>query len=55
MDHRATFTCMQDGTRADREVIGAEFMKMTQTLPDRALAQLRLLDDIAAAWRLSTT
>jgi predicted HD phosphohydrolase len=44
MDHRATFTCMQDSTRADWEVIGAEVMKMAKTLPDRVLAHLRLLD-----------
>jgi hypothetical protein len=30
MAHQATFTCMQDSTRADREVIGAEVMKVAQ-------------------------
>jgi len=41
---RATFTSMESSTAADWRVIGYEFLKYAQGLPDRVLAHLRLLD-----------
>ena len=44
MNARAQFTRMQDSTRADRQAIAGEFMQFSQTLPDRVMAHLKLLD-----------
>ena len=41
---RATFTTMEASTDEDWARIGAEFLTFSQTLPDRILAHLRLLD-----------
>ncbi|HEY0479897.1 MAG TPA: HD domain-containing protein [Kofleriaceae bacterium] len=41
---RATFTNMATSTQADWRVIGGEFVRFAQGLPDRVLAHLRLLD-----------
>jgi predicted HD phosphohydrolase len=44
MNARAQFTCMEDSTREDWQIIVPEAMKMAKSLPDRVLAHLRLLD-----------
>lgn len=44
MTARATFTCMEESTKADWEIIIPEAMKMCQGLSDRVLAHLKLLD-----------
>lgn len=44
MNARAQFTRMQDSTRADWQAIAGEFMQFSQTLPDRVMAHLKLLD-----------
>ena len=44
MNARAQFTRMQDSTQADWQGIAGEFMQFTQTLPDRVMAHLKLLD-----------
>src|SRR4051812_6891073 len=44
MNARANFTRMQDSTQADWQVIGAEFVPFTQSLPDRVLAHPKLLE-----------
>jgi len=44
MNARAQFTRMQDSTQADWQAIAGEFMQFTQTLPDRVMAHLKLLD-----------
>lgn len=44
MNARANFTRMQDSTQPDWQIIGGEFMKFSQTLPDRVLAHLKMLD-----------
>jgi len=44
MNVRAQFNRMQDSTRADWQAIAGEFMQFSQTLPDRVLAHLKLLD-----------
>ena len=44
MTVRASFTRMEDSTKEDWAVIVGEAMKMAQSLPDRVLAHLRLLD-----------
>jgi len=41
---RATFTNMAGSTQKDWQMIGAEFVRFAQGLPDRVLAHLRLLD-----------
>ena len=41
---RATFTTMDESTQADWLMIGVEFVRFAQGLPDRVLAHLRLLD-----------
>ena len=43
MNARAQFTRMKDSTQADWSVISSEFMQFTQTLPDRVMAHLKLL------------
>jgi predicted HD phosphohydrolase len=40
---RATFTAFSDGTQADWEIIGAEFVRFASGLPDRVLDHLGLL------------
>jgi len=40
---RATFTASDEGTPADWEIIGAEFVRFASELPDRVLAHLSLL------------
>jgi predicted HD phosphohydrolase len=45
MNHRATFTRMEDSTAEDWQRIGAEFMQFTQGLPDRIVTHLRLLEN----------
>ncbi len=37
------FTRMDQSTREDRQILGAEFMHLAQGLPDRILAHLKLL------------
>ena len=44
MEARANFTRMQDSTQPDWQIIGGEFMKFSQSLPDRVLAHLKMLD-----------
>ena len=44
MNARAQFTRMQDSTAADWQVIGGEFMQFTQSLPDRVMKHLRILE-----------
>jgi predicted HD phosphohydrolase len=44
MTARATFTRMEDSTKADWDIIAPEVMKMAKTLPDRVFEHLRLLD-----------
>ena len=44
MNARANFTRMQDSTQPDWQIIGGEFMKFSQSLPDRVLAHLKMLD-----------
>ena len=44
MNARANFTRMQDSTRNDWQIIGGEFMTFSQSLPDRVLAHLKMLD-----------
>ena len=44
MNARAQFNRMQDSTRADWQAIAGEFMQFSQTLPDRVIAHLKLLD-----------
>jgi predicted HD phosphohydrolase len=41
---RATFTTMEASTQADWRIIGSEFVRFGQGLPDRVLAHLALLD-----------
>ncbi|QCB47440.1 HD domain-containing protein [Hydrogenophaga sp. PAMC20947] len=45
MDHRATFTRMEDSTAADWKTIGGEFMRFAGQLPDRVIQHLRLLEN----------
>jgi predicted HD phosphohydrolase len=45
MEHRATFTRMEDSTAADWQTIGGEFMQFAAKLPDRVIAHLRLLEN----------
>lgn len=44
MNARTRFTRMEDSTREDWQIIVPEAMKMAQSLPDRILDHLRLLD-----------
>ena len=44
MNARARFTCMEESTREDWQIIVPEAMKMAKSLPDRILDHLRLLD-----------
>lgn len=44
MNARATFTRMEDSTKADWDLIIPEAMKMAKSLPDRVLEHLRLLN-----------
>lgn len=44
MNDRAQFIRMQDSTQDDWKLIAGEFMQFTQTLPDRVIAHLKLLD-----------
>ncbi|TWO71073.1 phosphohydrolase [Caenimonas sedimenti] len=44
MNARAQFTRMQDSTAADWQVIGGEFMQFTQSLPDRVMKHLQILE-----------
>ena len=37
MDHRASFTRMEDSTAADWQAIGGEFMRFAAQLPDRII------------------
>jgi predicted HD phosphohydrolase len=45
MEHRATFTRMEDSTAADWQAIGGEFMQFAAQLPDRIITHLRLLEN----------
>ena len=45
MEHRATFTRMEDSTAADWQAIGGEFMQFAAQLPDRIISHLRLLEN----------
>jgi hypothetical protein len=44
MNDRAQFTRMQDSTQADWTRIVGEFKHFSQSLPDRVMAHLKLLD-----------
>jgi predicted HD phosphohydrolase len=44
MNVRAQFKRMQDSTQSDWASIAGEFMQFSQTLPDRVMAHLKLLD-----------
>ena len=44
MNARANFLRMQDSTREDWQLIGAEFAQFTRSLPDRVMAHLKLLE-----------
>ena len=44
MTDRATFTRMEDSTKADWDLIIPEAMKMAKALPDRVIDHLKLLD-----------
>lgn len=44
MSHKPTFTRLDETTKEDWEVLGAEHMHMSQTLPDRIMDHLKLLD-----------
>ena len=44
MTARASFTRMEDSTKSDWDLIVPEAMKMCQSLPDRVIAHLKLLD-----------
>jgi predicted HD phosphohydrolase len=44
MNARAQFSRMQDSTQADWANISSEFMQFSQSLPDRVMAHLKLLD-----------
>ncbi|RGE46390.1 HD domain-containing protein [Comamonas testosteroni] len=44
MNARANFLRMQDSTREDWQLIGAEFAQFTRGLPDRVMAHLKLLE-----------
>lgn len=44
MSARATFSCMEDSTKQDWQIIVPEAMKMAKSLPDRVLEHLKLLD-----------
>ncbi len=41
---RATFTSMKESTAKDWAIIGADYVRFAQGLPDRVLAHLKLLD-----------
>ena len=43
MSARATFTRMEESTQADWQVIGGEFMRFAQGLPDRVVEHLQIL------------
>lgn len=45
MEHRATFTRMEDSTAADWQTIGGEFRQFAAKLPERILTHLRLLEN----------
>jgi predicted HD phosphohydrolase len=45
MEHRATFTRMEDSTAADWKAIGGEFRQFASKLPDRVISHLRLLEN----------
>ena len=45
MEHRATFTRMEDSTAADWQAIGGEFMQFAAQLPDRIISHLSLLEN----------
>jgi predicted HD phosphohydrolase len=44
MNARAQFSRMEDSTQADWAHISSEFIQFSQSLPDRVLAHLKLLD-----------
>jgi predicted HD phosphohydrolase len=44
MNARAQFTRMQDSTAADWQVISGEFMPFSQSLPDRVMKHLQILE-----------
>jgi len=44
MNGRANFVRMQDSTRQDWQLIGAEFKQYTKGLPDRVIKHLQMLD-----------
>ncbi|MFZ6843068.1 HD domain-containing protein [Undibacterium sp. RuTC16W] len=43
MANHANFVRMQDSTQQDWQVIGAEFMQFSKTLPDRVIRHLQIL------------
>lgn len=45
MNHRPTFTRLEDSTAADWQTIGGEFRRFAAQLPDRIITHLRLLED----------
>jgi predicted HD phosphohydrolase len=44
MSARATFTCFQDSTQEDWQLIAGEFMLFANALPERVLTHLKLLE-----------
>lgn len=45
MNHRPTFTRLEDSTAADWHTIGGEFRRFAAQLPDRIITHLRLLEN----------
>ena len=43
IEERARFTAMEHGTKEDWSIIGRDYAKFAQTLPDRVLTHLKLL------------
>ena len=44
MEERARFTAMENGTQEDWAIIGRDYFKFAEGLPDRVLAHLKLLE-----------
>ena len=44
IEERARFTAMENGTQADWAIIGRDYFKFAEGLPDRVLAHLKLLE-----------
>ena len=44
MNARASFSCMQDSTQQDWQIIGGEFIQFAKALPERVIRHLQLLE-----------